>query len=348
MGQKTNPNILRLGKIKEWKSKYIEKKSTESAIVIFRDLEIKKFLSQLFAINKLKIQNFRVYYSENSLHVYISYYSFFKPSLVDRKTKQKYTNLCSNAFQNKILNIKKKNLKKQLYIAKIYKKIFSHQSQLNLFQTNYLLNKRTQRLDATNNLKIYKDITNHNTLNHQRTNLFVSKILKSLMLFTNKKHNIFLNLKQVNKETTFFQTISKKNKHKLKKDVTKLRKFQQNEFFKEGFNVLNAFAKQNHSSSFLAEFIAIYLKKLKRPTFFLRFLKIALKTLTSNKSSNFERIQIKIKGRFNGAPRSRHKFINISRNIPILTLNSKIDYGEAVAYTLNGTFGIKVWTYIKH
>ena len=347
MGQKTNPNILRLGKIKEWKSKYIEKKSTESALVIFQDLEIKKFLFQLFAINRLKIQNFRVYSSENSLHIYISYYSFFKPSLLNRKIKQKYTNLYSKSFQNKILDVKKRNLKKQLYVAKVYKKLFLQQPKLKLFQTNYFSSKRTQRLDAANNLKIHKDITNHNTLNHQRTNLFVSKILKGLMLFTKKKHNIFLNLKQVNKETTFFQTISKKNKHKLKKNITKLRRFQRNEFFKQGFNVVDVFTKQNHSSLFLAEFIANYLKKLKRPNFFLRFLKIALKTLTNNKFSNFDRIQIKIKGRFNGAPRSSHKFINIGRNIPVLTLNSKIDYGEATAYTLNGTFGVKVWGYTK-
>ena len=33
--------------------------------------------------------------------------------------------------------------------------------------------------------------------------------------------------------------------------------------------------------------------------------------------------------------------------IPVQTLNSNINYGESVAYTSNGTFGIKVWTYIK-
>ena len=143
------------------------------------------------------------------------------------------------------------------------------------------------------------------------------------------------------------QTVSKKNKYKLKENIAKLRKFQQNEFFKKGFNILNNFAINAHSSLFLAEFIADYLKKLKRPNFFLRFLKIALKTLLDKKFSKFERIQIKIKGRFNGAPRSSHKFINVGRNIPVLTLNSKIDYGESTAYTSNGTFGIKVWTYSK-
>lgn len=192
-----------------------------------------------------------------------------------------------------------------------------------------------------------RDIINHKTLNRQHTNLFVAKILKGLTIFTNKKHNIFLNLKQINKEMTVFQTVSKKNRYKLKENIAKLRKFQQNEFFKKGLNILNNFAINAHSSLFLAEFIADYLKKLKRPNFFLRFLKIALKTLLDKKFSKFDRIQIKIKGRFNGAPRSSHKFINVGRNIPVLTLNSKIDYGESTAYTSNGTFGIKVWTYSK-
>ena len=81
MGQKTNPNILKIGKIKEWKSKYIEKKSTESSTIIFRDLEIKKFICHFFTKNNLKIQNYRIYYSESSLHVYISYYNSFNPSI---------------------------------------------------------------------------------------------------------------------------------------------------------------------------------------------------------------------------------------------------------------------------
>jgi len=253
----------------------------------------------------------------------------------------------STVFRTKISHIKKNNTKKQLYTSKTYKKIFSEQPKLKLLQTHYFLYRKTQRLKAINNIKNHSDLIKHKTLNQQKINLFTSKILKGLTLFTNKKHHIFLNLKQVNKETTFFQTVSRKNKHKLKERITKLRRFQRNEFFKTGFNMLNSFAMNEHSSGFLAEFVAEHLKKLKRQNFFLRFLKTALKIALENKFSKFKRIQIKIKGRFNGAPRSSHKFVNIGQNIPVLTLNSKIDYGESTAYTSNGTFGIKVWTYKK-
>ena len=216
-----------------------------------------------------------------------------------------------------------------------------------MLQNHYLLDKKTRQLNTLKNLKTYLGKKNNTTIDQHNTNLFISKILKNLNLFTNNKHNIFLHFKQTNKESNIFQAISKKKKRKLGENIAKLRKFQQNEFFQNGFNILYSFTVNHHSSAFLADFIATYLKKLKRPNFFLRFLKLALKTLLNEKFTLFERIQIKIKGRFNGAPRSSHKFINIGKNIPVLTINAKIDYGESTAYTTNGTFGIKVWTYRK-
>ena len=152
MGQKTNPNILRIGKIKEWKSKYIEKKATESATLIFRDLEIKKFIFQLFAKSEFRIQNCRVYYSEGSLHVYISYYNSFNPLVINRKAIPKYVNSHSKLFYNKVYHIKKSNVKKQLYTAKTYKKTFLKQPRLKLLETYYFLNKKSQKLDAINNV----------------------------------------------------------------------------------------------------------------------------------------------------------------------------------------------------
>jgi len=44
MGQKINPNILRINKTLNWNSKYIEKKSTEFYLYSSKDLEVKKFI----------------------------------------------------------------------------------------------------------------------------------------------------------------------------------------------------------------------------------------------------------------------------------------------------------------
>lgn len=351
MGQKTNPNILKLGKVKEWKSKYIEKKATESSTIIFKTLEIEKFIFQLFARNELQIYNYQTAYSENSLHIYVSFYNFSKPFLTITETKKKAKiklhnkRAFSNFFLEKVNKIKKITLKKQFYILKASQRIYNSFLKRKKLQNRYLFHKKTHRLENIKYLKAFNDKEIYSTLNKQNLNLFTKKILKSLSLFTNKKQNIILNLKQLNSETNFLQKISKKNKKSLGENFVKLRKFQQNDFFKKGINILYQFVETNQDPRFLAEFIAFYLKKLKRPNFFLRFLKIALKTLLNKDFSKLDRIQIKIKGRFNGAPRSRHKFINIGKNIPILTLNSKTNYAESTAYTLNGTFGVKVWTY---
>lgn len=347
MGQKTNPNILRIAKVKEWKSRYIEKKASESSTLMFRDLEIQKFIYQFFSKNELKIQNIRVYYSESSLHIYISFYNSLKPTFFNKKTKLYHKNNLSNLFQKKVIRMKQSTAKKNLYRLKTYRKAFLNSSQSKIFQNYYLLNEKTQRLENLKNYKLYIDKINHKTLNRNKPNLFVSKILKGLELFTQGKHNIFLNLQQVNKEANILQIVSNKNKFQLKKSFVKLRKFQHSAFFDNGFNMLYNFVVNKQDPSFLSEVIAFYLKKLKRPNFFLRFLKLTLKSLATEKLSKFERIQIKIKGRFNGAPRASHKFINIGKSIPVQTLNSDINYGESVAYTSNGTFGIKVWTLLK-
>lgn len=351
MGQKTNPNILRLGKTQQWKSKYIEKKATEHSTIVFRDLEIRKFISQLFLNKGFQIEDCKLYYSESSLHIYIAYYSLLKPlikdSLIEKKEQIKTQSKKSSSkkFKKKIAKVNRFIKKKQFYTAKFYCRTLSQNT---LFQNNYFSEKKTQRLYALKNLKTYLEKRKQKTLNKQISTQFTSIIMKGLALFTNKKQNIILNLKQSNKETNFLQKVSKKNKHKLGEGIVKLRKFEQSKFFRTGFNMLYNFVITNKNPKFLAEFIAFYFKKLKRPNFFLRFIKIALKTLITKNFSKFERIQIKIKGRFNSAPRSTHKFITIGKNIPVLTLNSKIMYGESTAYTSNGTFGIKVWTYTQN
>ena len=341
MGQKTNQNILRLGKIKEWKSKYIEKKATESSVLVFQDLEIQRFVKQLFENYDLKVETCRVYYSASSLHIYISYYSLAKPLLQEKKSTLKYIGSPTKLFQKKADSLRRKTLRKKFYTTKNYSKRLDSR----LFHNRYISTKKTWRLKTLVNLKNYNETQTFKTLQEQNQNAFLSKLLKSLNLFTNRKHSIFLNLKQINKEAELFKDTPKVNRRKLKRDLIRLRKFKENDFFKKGFNILYNFVKNHQDPSLLSDFIAYYLRKLKRPAFFLRFLKLALKTLMTGNLSKIQRIQVKVKGRFNGAPRAKHKFLNVGKHLPNLTLNSTINYGESTAFTSNGTFGIKVWTY---
>ena len=347
MGQKSNPNILRLGKIKEWSSRYIEKKNTESSVVIFQNLEIRKFISQLFIKNELQIQECKIAHSKGSLYVYVVFCSFTKTELrtstQHKKIELQNKKIFSIPFLNKIKKIKKATIKKQVYLAKMHKKSFNCSSKKRVLKNQYFLDSKTNRFSVIKQLKFYNDGEKYKTLKKQSLNSFIIKVLKGLQLFMGKKQNIFLNLKQINQEKVLFQRLSKENKQSMQKSFIRLRKFQQNEFFKKGLNTFCNFVLTNPNPKFLAEFVALYLKKLKRPNFFLRFLKAGLKLFTNEHFSKLRLIQIKIKGRFNGAPRSSYKFIRIGKNIPVLTLNSKIDYAESTAFTSDGTFGIKIW-----
>jgi ribosomal protein S3 len=345
MGQKTNPIVFRLGKIKEWKSHYIEKKTTESSSMIFQDLELKKYIQQLFLTHNLKILNCLTYFSAESLHLYISYYNLATPSLYNKKkfklTHKKREKFLSKKFKKNASLLKTKTIKYHLYKIKAYKKKFFKTTRF--LQDHYFSIKKTQRLSTLKQAEICLNKKNYRTLNKENSDGFVSKILKGINLFTKKRYNIFLNLNQINNEKNIIKIIKKKNKFKLQKKFVELRKYQRNDFFKSGLNILYSFTINEQDPTFLADFIAYYLKKLKRPTFFLRFLTVALKAFLSSKFSDLRRVYIKIRGRLNRAPRSKIKSINIGKAIPIATLNSNIDYGESTAYTSNGTFGIKIW-----
>jgi hypothetical protein len=310
--------------------------------MILQNLEITNYIRQLFRIHNLKIHNCLTYFSSESLHIYISYYNLTKPSFYsEKKFKLIYKKDLSKSFKRKKSLIRVRTTKDRLYKIKFYNKELLQTRKL--FQNHYLLTKKSQRLVNLKETENYLNKKTYRTLSQENANRFISKILKGINLFTKKRYNIFLNLNQINKEENILKTIEKNNKLKLRQKFLKLRKYQQNEFFRNGLNILSNFSLSGQDPVFLADFIAYYLRKLKRPTFFLRFLTVSLKILLANKFSNLSRIQIRIKGRLNRAPRSKVKSINIGKSIPIATLKAHIDYGESTAYTSNGTFGIKVW-----
>jgi ribosomal protein S3 len=95
----------------------------------------------------------------------------------------------------------------------------------------------------------------------------------------------------------------------------------------------------------LGYFIITQLKTLgqfKRHTFFLNFIKDALKRFKHGKYSEFKGIKIKIKGRLNGRSRSKNKTFIIANKISLIRIDSVIDYSEQTAFTSNGTLGVKI------
>lgn len=355
MGQKTNPNIFRLGKTKNWNSKHFEKKSSETKIYTFKDLEIRKFINKFFKNNGLKIYNCKLHYSdEGTLNIFISYYltlqSVFLISQISHSQKIKL-----NKQKNKF-KLKKKHVKVQKhahnyirYQKMIYNKKLNKYIEIKNFRNiknTIVFEKKKKNFRRINLLKYYKKAiisTNHQKLEYIKTDSFLEKFSKSLHLFINKKINVYITFKQLNKSLK--QNLTKANVKLLKKSVVQLRKYEQNEFSKEGINVLLLCTTKTNSASLLAEFIATQLKKLKRHNFFLRFIKAALIIFNNNPLSKLQGIKIKIKGRINGAPRAKHKIITINNGVPVLSLKSKVDYAEATSYTANGTLGVKIWMY---
>lgn len=85
-------------------------------------------------------------------------------------------------------------------------------------------------------------------------------------VFTQVNISIFITIKQLNKNIK--NTLNPKNNKSIKKKLGNLKKYEKNEFFKDGVNILYTCSTQPNSADLLAEFISTQLQKLKRHNFF--------------------------------------------------------------------------------
>lgn len=346
MGQKINPIIFRLNNTNNWESKYLEKKSTESAVYNFKDIEMRKFIHKFFDSNGLAIHKLKLAYLNNDLYIFVSYFSTLKTvSLINTNNKKQHIKIIAKQINNdnyyKYDKLKKSNKK---YLK--YNELNHIQKLKKNSKTKTILNKEKQTLKfrRIRFLKYYKNYLltqKYKNLSNIKANSFLNKFFESLSDFTKNKLNIYLTLNKLNNNIK--QDVTKKNLKILKKNLVKLKRYEQNEFFKEGVNILFLATTQKSSAKLLSQFIANQLKKLKRHNFFLRFIKNTLILFNDKTFSTLKGMKIKIKGRFNRAPRARHKIIEIGNGVPALTISTNIDYAETTAFTSNGTFGIKVW-----
>jgi ribosomal protein S3 len=347
MGQKINPIIFRLSNTNNWPSKYIEKKSSDSALYNFKDIEIRNFIIRFFNYSGLIVQNLKLSHFNNSLYIFVSYFTTLKTaSLINNDLKSQKIRFITK--KNNTIN---KNIKK--YDSARYNKIknyikYKELDHIKQYATKnsqiFKKEKQTLKLRRIKFLKYYKEYLltrKHKNIYNIKSNFFLYKFFESLSTFTNKQFDIYLTTKPLS--NVIKQEFTKKNIKTLKKDLVKLRRYDQNEFFKEGLNILFLCSTQKNSAKLLSYFIAFQLKKFKRHNFFLRFIKNVLVLFNNKVFSKLEGIKIKIKGRFNKAPRARSKILTIGNDIPTLTVKSIINYAETTSFTANGTFGVKVW-----
>lgn len=304
MGQKTNSNLLRLGyKKNEWPSKFIEKKNNELSLLVFENFEIKNYIYRFFKKYNLIVTFCEIKRSINSLEIFILYYISLKSIKLINKI---------NKVQNVIL-IRKKKKKRFKKWGRKFKKIFKFRL--------WKIKKKKKKL-------FFKFGT------------FFEKVLESLNTFIKNNLKIKIILQNINKGLSF----KIKNKHvvSFKEFFFKLRRYHKAPFFRECFNILSIFTKKRKMSRLLAEFIAFQFNGTKRHKYFLNFLNQALILAIKAKFSCVKGVKIVVKGRINGKSRSKNFIIQIGK-ISLQTFDMIVCYSQSVAFTVYGTFGVKVW-----
>ena len=274
------------------------------------DLEIKSFIERFLNIYGLILHDYKIHHTNSVLNIYISYVI---------TTEFKFTQIKKNK-KFKLINRTKKQ---QFFYVNSEQKIKPS------------LAYKGETAKNINKKNIFIKPIKQNNLNNLKIENKIQKFLKSLELF--KNNSVIINFKCLNKNLN----ITVKQKKSLQKKIMLLQKFRYTNFFKEGVNLIFLSVYNRKSAKLLTKFIEIQLKTIKRHKFFMTFLK---KTLTLFLNSNFSKIKgvrINIKGRLNGAPRAKHKILNVG-DMPVQTIDSVLDYSDTTMHTTNGSLEIKV------
>ena len=257
MGQKINPNILRLGVNKTWKTKFFEKKRQELPLYTFKDLEIKDYVERFLQVKGILLHDYKQNYTNSTLNLYISYFvtTSFQPKLndlsqlvfVSKKSDKKRVNSCSVKFlsnfhsYNKAVSID--NIKTvDFYEIREYLKS----------------NNRNQFESSSPSILIKK--------NNNNAKIIFEELFYVLNSFTNNKFDIIINFCCVNKDLNFLRS------SQIKK-FSSLQKYRNSLFLKEGFELIFHIMHNRNSANLLAMFIATQVKTIKRQKFFFSFLK---------------------------------------------------------------------------
>ena len=130
MGQKTNPNIFRLGVSKTWKTAYYENTLKELPTYIYKDNNFLQFIDRYLSKSGFFVKNYNYHFNESTIIVYISYFvqptfniqdnTKLENSKLILNNKQNKKNLQKNNSQNKNKQFKMNN-KKKLYKNKTLK-----------------------------------------------------------------------------------------------------------------------------------------------------------------------------------------------------------------------------------
>jgi len=322
MGQKSNPYSLKSNsKYSKWSSQYIEKRDSDSSLLVTQDVQIRNYLNRFFYIHGLILCDCNLHRTQQNISLFVSYFSTTISSKLFKIRKRK---------KHKLYNIIKKKRKKTHRIIKKFIRKPNKFFTVRIKKRSHLILKRK--------VYFYYKFFKKNIL--IKKNIFIDKLVASLTLFLGKKYNIKVILKNINKGLSF--RLRNKESFLIRKFILKLRFYTQFDFFTESLNILLHIIKKKKSAKLLSEFLSLRFSILKKHNFFLTFIRRTLIILVNSKYSDIKGIKVKITGRFNGAPRAKKRMFKIKK-MPVQTFRSIIDYYPSVSYTSNGTFGVKIW-----
>lgn len=199
--------------------------------------------------------------------------------------------------------------------------------------------KKTETKNLSNQINTRDNVSNNKNL---IKNLIQYIVAIDLNLFLNNKTVIF-KIQNLNQKFGVLINTSKANLLEYKTIIKQFKRFFKTSIFKELIKILFIIVSEKDSAKLLAETIANYFSKQKKQHGFLLFLlKRVLERLIISQFSIVNGVKIVITGRFNGVPRANKKILIIGK-VPLQSFNSSISYYEETSYTINGTFGIKVW-----
>lgn len=334
MGQKVNPIIFRLGvNNKEWNSKYFESNNEEHTLYNYQNIEIQNYLRIFLKKHGIDVHNIKLGYSQKNLYVYISYF-YTKKSLSILKNESDHFRLKTTKHLKK-RNLKKPDVEQEKLSDFFIPNVKNHRGYK---KRNTIL--KSKRLKIVSLSQNHRPKQKHSTKNVFDKNKFLDQLLETLTIFTNSKYHIKLILQNVNKGLTV--NLKESHKDQLKKKVLLLKQYSRRKFFKEGLSVIITLMHVKNTAGLFASYVTKQLQLLKIHGAFMIFVKRTLTYLITLKFSNVQGIKIIVSGRFNGAPRSRSRTIEIG-DVPVQSFNKNIDYAQRTAYTKNGTFGVKVW-----
>ena len=187
MGQKVNPNILRLGYNKNWNTQFFEKKKKELPLYIYKDLEIKAYISRFFEKNGLIIHKLNQQHCGSDLYIFVSFFvneSFFHESETKSPLSVYSNKLCcfTSKGKKKLVSFPKQNLMLNTLIQK--KNVRTSEKKLFYNFKNCIKNNDFTIKNKSNSLF---QTTTQNSLNG-----VLLELKNVLNLFTNNQFNIIL------------------------------------------------------------------------------------------------------------------------------------------------------------